>query len=280
MGETFVTPDKASWLNSDSWESRHPPTDPYYREYAVQWFIPLGGLRSELRPSERDYLSLMIRRARDAGKVPVFGEVWSLGRAWAIKQALGGFHIFQYRNLWLQWLSYLSYKRKGSRTFYCSVLDTIFRDDDPYFQYLVDCGLKLAVDPRTGEDPTASPLWWTRSYVNLPREEEKVRRLELLPEQNAFAIFMGMRIYLYLRVQISADLSADVTRMARDDAYRADIERTVQWRTGLASRLLMLRTSSRGTRCNSTKAPSTGMRSANSLGSTWKCRANSVILCS
>ena len=105
----------------------------------MQWFIPVGGLRGELRGSEQEYLTQLVRLAEKAGKLPVFGEVWSLGRMWAIKQALGGFHIFQYRNLWPQWLSHLWYKQvKGSRTFYCSILDTIFRDDDPYFQWLVE----------------------------------------------------------------------------------------------------------------------------------------------
>jgi hypothetical protein len=168
----------------------------------MQWFIPVGGLRGELRGSEREYLTKLAQLAEKAGKLPVFGEVWSLGRMWAIKQALGGFHIFQYRNLWPQWLSHLWYKQvKGSRTFYCSILDTIFRDDDPYFQWLVEHGLKLANDPHTGQDPKASPLWWNRSYANFERDEDKVRRLELLPEPRVFSLFMGMRVYLYLHAQ-------------------------------------------------------------------------------
>ena len=125
----------------------------------MQSFIPVGGLRGELRASEREYLTQLVRLAEKTGKFPVFGEVWSLGRMWAIKQALGKLHIFQYRNLWPQWLSHLFYKQvKGSRTFYCSILDTIFRDDDPYFQWLVEHGLELANDPHTGQDPKASPL--------------------------------------------------------------------------------------------------------------------------
>src|SRR5579862_223292 len=146
-----ITRDKASWLGGDSWESRHAPTDPYYREYTpliranggvelydwamtMQWFVPIGGLRGELRPIEKDYLLSLARLAEKAGKVPVFKEVWALGRAWPIKQALGGFHIFQYRNLWQQWLSHLFYKQvTGSRTFYCTILDMIFENEDPYF---------------------------------------------------------------------------------------------------------------------------------------------------
>ena len=43
-----------------------------------------------------------------------------------------------------------------------------------------------------------------------------------------------MHIYLYLHAQISADLAADVTRMARDKRYRSDIERAIKRQTGLA----------------------------------------------
>jgi hypothetical protein len=131
----WLTPERVSTLGGASWESRHPAGDPYYLEYApllrktggverfeqamtMQWFIPQGGLRGELRLSEKDYLSRLIRHAGEAGKIPVFGDCWSLGRLWAIKQAFSGLNIFQYRNLWQQWLSYLSYKRRGSLTFY------------------------------------------------------------------------------------------------------------------------------------------------------------------
>jgi GR25 family glycosyltransferase involved in LPS biosynthesis len=251
-GNTWLTRERAARMNHDSWHSRHSPTDPYYREYAplvretggvqlfdpamtIQWFIPLGGLRGELRPSEKEYLSLLIRQADEVGKIPVIGGWRSLGRSWAIKKAFGGFNIFQYRNLWQQWMSFLSYKRRGDMVFYVTVMDTIFREDDPYFAYLVKQGLKHAAEPWAGKDQTWPPgLTWTRRYVNVPRDEEKVRQLELMPEHRAFVIFMGLHIYLYLHAQLSADLTVDVTRMARDNGYRSDIEQAARRYTGLA----------------------------------------------
>ena len=249
--QAWLTRAAALRQSPSSWPSRHSPTDPYYLEYlplikegggilrfepamTMQWFIPLGGLRGELRSSEKEYLSLLIAQADRAGKVPVFGGWRSLGRAWAIKETFGGLNVFQYRNLWQQWTSLLSYKTRGDMPFYVSVVDTVFRGDDPYFSYLVDYGLKHAARSPAERSQTAMPATkWVRRYPNVPRDEAKVRRLELLPDHQAFAMFMGLHIYLYLHAQLSADMTADVTRMARDERYRSEIERAIWQRTGL-----------------------------------------------
>ncbi|MGC2331677.1 MAG: glycosyltransferase family 25 protein, partial [Candidatus Acidiferrales bacterium] len=248
----MLWPEHALTLGGHSWDSRHPPGDPWRREYipllretggieqfgqamTIQWFIPQGGLRGELRPSEKDYLSLLIRHAAEPGKVPVLGCIWSLGRMWAIKQAFGGFNIFLYRNLWQHWLSYLSYAQRGDMTFYVTVMDTIFRDDDPFFQYLVERGLKHAAEnPERNGKNGERPLRWKRMYEGLPRDQEKADRLEFMPEHHTFALFMGLHIYLYLHAQLCADLTADGTRMARDEHYRSELEQAIKQKTGLA----------------------------------------------
>ena len=64
---------EAQSIDYRSWDSNHPPGDPYGLEYlpliretggvpfsepamAFEWFIPLGGIRGRLRDTERKYL--------------------------------------------------------------------------------------------------------------------------------------------------------------------------------------------------------------------------------
>lgn len=247
----WLSRDRASVIDAASWDSRHPPTDPYYLEYipllrkaggarlfdpamTLQWFMPLGGLRGELRKDERRYLSLLVRHADRAGKQPVFGCTRTLGRLWAIKNTFGGLHVFLHRNLWRQWISFLYYKRGGYPTYTNMVLDTMCRDDDAFFLYLSDCYLKCAIETKVrsilaaSREPPAS-----RRYATFPGDSAKSFLLESLPEHDIFAIFMAMHIYLYLHAQISADLTVDVTKLARDVDYRSDIERRLGRQTGL-----------------------------------------------
>jgi glycosyltransferase involved in cell wall biosynthesis/tetratricopeptide (TPR) repeat protein len=243
-GKQSIRRDQApEWSRAD-WPSRHPPTPPYFEEYTplirdsggvelfdpamtAQWFIPVGGLRGELRPSEKEYLSLLLRHADEADKIPVFKDTASLGRCWTIREAFGGVHIFQYRNLWQQWLSYLSYHRQGrSSWFYLTAVETICRDDDPYFSYLVERGIERLADDAGTQDEFV--------YSSDSKSEENAKLLGSLPEHTVFALFMGLHIYLYLHAQLVADMTVDVTRMARHEDYRQYVEQEVERQTGLA----------------------------------------------
>src|SRR5215472_7987945 len=111
-----LTRSEALSLAPSSWNSRHPATEPYYREFvplirksggvrlftpeiSYRWFLPTDGPNGDLRPGEVKYLALLIRHAKRLGRIPVFGFVRSLGRVAAIKKRFPGLHIFQYRNL-------------------------------------------------------------------------------------------------------------------------------------------------------------------------------------
>ena len=218
---------EAQSIDYRSWDSNHPPGDPYGLEYlplirdtggvpfaepamAFEWFIPLGGIRGELRNSEKKYLGFLIRYAELCRKVPVFGDTRTLGRLWAIKNNFGGYHIFLCRNLWHQWSSYLYYKRSDNFYFYDTMAWILASEGDPYFAYIVDY--------------YRSRHMGTDSVSGLLRSS---------PDREVFGVFMALHIYLYLHAGLSADLTMDVTRMARDERYRGDIERALKDRTGL-----------------------------------------------
>jgi hypothetical protein len=247
----WLSRDRAATIGAATWDSHHPPTDPYYLEYipllrksggarlfdsamTLQWFMPLGGLRGDLRKSEKKYLALLLRHADRAGKLPVFGFTRTLGRLWPIKNSFGGFHIFLHRNLWKQWISFLYYKQRDAPTYTNMVLDTVSGgdNDDAFFLYLSDYYLTRAIETTArsiGTEHHQSPT--RRRYATHPRDGVKGYLLESLPIHDIFSMFMAMHIYLYLHAWISADLTIDVTKVARDAGYRSDVEQELRRQT-------------------------------------------------
>lgn len=230
-----LTRDQAADWDYKTVETGHPPSAPYYLEYlplirrsggarlfvpemSMQWFIPLHGLRGELRDSEKRYLALLVRHANRRGTVPVLGFADSLGRIFPIKQAFGGFHIFQHRNLWRQWLSYVGYKRRRVPWFYDTVAKLVDREDDPYLASLRDFYLKRAAALTDPPGPVA---------------DGAAPALAALPEADMFAMFMALHVYLYLHAAVVADLTVDVTALERDERYRRSVESQIGDHTGL-----------------------------------------------
>lgn len=62
---------------------------------SFQNYLPSGG---EIPPNLRAYLAGLMQFARDRGKRPALCEIYSRGRAGALRSAFGGFHIAQYRD--------------------------------------------------------------------------------------------------------------------------------------------------------------------------------------
>ena len=127
-----LTRSEACSLGPNSWNSGHPPTESYFREFvplirkaggvrlfvpeiSYGWFLPADGLTGDLRAEEIKYLALLIRHARRLRRIPVFGFARSLGRLAAIKNRFPGVHIFQYRNLWTQWVSLIDQRQNGNK---------------------------------------------------------------------------------------------------------------------------------------------------------------------
>lgn len=62
---------------------------------SFQNYLPSGG---QIPSNLQAYLDGLMQFARDSGKRPVFCEIYSRGRAGALRSAFGGFHIAQYRD--------------------------------------------------------------------------------------------------------------------------------------------------------------------------------------
>ena len=77
------------------------------------------------------------------------------------------------------------------------------------------------------------------AYLDGRRTDECVgttdvyRVLVSLPEHDAFGMFMGLHIYLFLHAQLTADLVVNTTKMARDHVYRQEVEADLVKRTDL-----------------------------------------------
>lgn len=219
-----------------SWSSGHPPSEPYFleflpllrrgggvrlfgRELADEWFIPEGGLGGRLRPQEVRYLSLLVRHAAHCEKTPVFGFTRSLGRIGALKRQFPGRHIFLYRNLWSQWASYLNQRRNGNEYFIATILNILLGAGDPFFASVINDYLLRTIEE--GQRRPLSPAGLAGMLA------------ATLGEAELFGLFMAMHVYLYGFAQTTADLSIDVTRLARDGKYRAASRRQVSELTAL-----------------------------------------------
>jgi len=234
-----ITVEQALEFNHQIWSSRHSPTEPYCFEYLplirrsggvrlfkgdfpFDWFIPDGGLRGKLRREEIRYVALLLREAQHRGRVPILGCCRSLGRMAALKEVFGGLNIFLARNLWRHWMSYVALRETGDPFFYDTVPLLVNRLDDPFLTYLASYYLDRVATPP--DEACVSQA------VGTPRGQEL---LATLPEADMFGMFMGLHIYLYLNAEMSADVTVDTTRMARDKKYRSAIEDEIRQRTHL-----------------------------------------------
>jgi len=231
--ESLVTLTKSQALSMgpNSWNSGHPAGDPYMIEFlplirraggvrlftpeiSYEWFFPIGGPTGDLHPKELRYLALLIRHAERLLRIPVFGFTRSLGRLIAIKNRFPGTHIFQYRNLWTQWTSWIDHRENGNEYFLLNFLRIMVEAQDLYLSSLINRCLV--------------------SYIQFPKDEGDqniagrddfhgqltIKLLAFLSVQELFVLYMAFHTYLYMLAQKSADIVIDITKLARDEDYR------------------------------------------------------------
>jgi hypothetical protein len=236
FGESLsrCSPKRIRRQTPQGWNSRHPPLSlPYAEEYCPllrpvmrgvpgyrkefalsRYFAVSGGVRPEAR-----YLSRLIAHARCRSTHPVFGFSRSLGRAAALKQALGGYHIVVRRNPLQQWLSCRSYREEVPLA---------------YFELCHFLILALA--------PAGTPAHRFAAMLRLPRlppglaRQYKVLHADLFPwsDELSFRAFTAVSLLSHAAAQAAADMVLDVDRLARSEQYRAAVHTRILGDVGLS----------------------------------------------
>jgi hypothetical protein len=204
---------------------RHPDTEPYFLEFlpllspeggipgfstadAFDTFIPHLGFDGELSAGELHRLTTAVGLARQEQRTPVLTCTRSLGRMGAIKRAIGGWHIFTHRNLFQQWMSYLS----------------LLNDGTPHFVKTVATTLRL-----NGHDPFIAVLAQRVLSDDSPPDYCGFHDLTA-----AFLGFAGLHVYISMYAAMTADQVVDVNRLAVDPAYAATTAATISHACGVA----------------------------------------------
>jgi hypothetical protein len=236
FGESLsrCSPKRIRRQTPQGWNSRHPPLAlPYAEEYCpllrpllkgvpgyrkefalARYFPSQAGVGPEAR-----YLSRLIKHARRLGTNPVFGFSRSLGRASALKQALGGYHIVVRRNPLQQWLSCRSY-----------------REEVPLAYFELSHFLILALAP------PGSPAQRFAGMLGLPRlprgldRQYKSLYADLYPwsEELSYRAFTAVYLLSHAAAESAADLVLDVDRLARSPQYRDAVRTRVLADVGLS----------------------------------------------
>jgi hypothetical protein len=235
FGESLArcSPKRIQRQTAQGWNSRHPPlASPYAQEYCAllhPFFKGVPGYRTEFAvaryfPSEAGigpevrYVSRLITHAHRRGTHPVLGFSRSLGRAAALKQALGGYHVVLRRNPLQQWLSCRSYRGEVSLS---------------YFELCHFLILALA--------PAGSPARCFADTLDLPRLPRGLQRqfqflhaaLHPWSDDQSYRAFTAVSILSHALAEPAADLVLDVDRLGCSPTYRNNVSDKILAETGL-----------------------------------------------
>ena len=237
FGESLArcSPKRIRRQTAQGWNSRHPPlaspyadeyrpllrpflkgVPGYRREFALERYFPTAaGIRPEV-----GYLSRLIRHAHGRGTYPVLGFSRSLGRAAALKHALGGYHVLVRRNPVQQWLSCRSYREKLSLS---------------YFELCHFLILALA--------PAGTPARRFAAVLGLPPRlpRDFAQQLRFLHEtihpcsdELSYRAFTAVSLLSHAVADPVADLVLDVDRLSRSPRYREGVRARILADVGLS----------------------------------------------
>ena len=236
FGEALArcSPKRIDRQTAQGWNSRHPPlTLPYADEYrgllrpfikgvpgyrldfALERYFPTA---TGIGP-ETSYMCRLIAHARRRGTYPVFGLSRSLGRAAALKHALGGYHVVVRRNARQQWLSCRSYREKIPLSYFelCHFLILALAPaDTPARRFAGMLGLPPL--PRT-----------------LPKQLKFLHHA-IYPwsDELSYRAFIAVSLLSHAVAEPAADLILDVDRLSRSPQYRESIRTHILANLGLS----------------------------------------------
>lgn len=216
-------------FNTACWDSRHPHTAPYFREYlgltlpgggvrgyreqmAYRDFVPDGGIGADLAPATADYVAGLIDAADACGNRAVLTCGRSLGRIAGLRRTFGGTHVLLLRDLAHQWESYLRLGNDGTWYFHNATLSVLAngRFNDTFLASLHDA----------------------HTQSETCRGDVTLLRFKSLADY--FAAFVGIHLYFYLAAFSQVDLILNVSAMAADPAMLSSGTTRFMELTGLA----------------------------------------------
>lgn len=233
FGESLArcSPKRIQRQTVQGWNSRHPPLAlPYADEYRALLRPLLKGVpgyrkefaleryfATRVGPEAR-YIARLIRHAHSRGTYPVLGFSRSLGRAAALKHALGGYHVLVRRNPLQQWLSCRSYRSEISLGYF----------ELSYF-------LILALAPA---DTPAQRLAATLGLPRLPRglqQQYKFLHAAIHPwsDELSYRVFTAVSLLSHASAEPAADMVIDVDRLGRSAQYRDAVRTRILADVGL-----------------------------------------------
>jgi hypothetical protein len=238
FGEVLAhcSPKRIAHGTPQGWKSRHPPlvlpyaeeyrpllrllakgVPGYRKEFALRrYFATDAGIGPEVR-----YLSRLIGHARARGTHPVLGFTRSLGRAAALKSALGGYHVLVRRNPLQQWLSCRSY-----------------RGELPLSYFEACHFLILALAP-AGSAAQRFGATLGLQGLRLPgRLRQQLRFLQSLThawsDELSYRAFTAVSLLSHAIAEPVADLVVDVDRLSRSQQYLETLRARILADVGLA----------------------------------------------
>lgn len=238
FGESLArcSPRRIQRQTAQGWNSRHPPlalpyadeyrpllrpflkgVPGYRRDFALERYFPgAAGIRPEVR-----YLSRLIRHAQRRDTYPVLGFSRSLGRAAALKHALGGYHVLVRRNPLQQWLSCRSYREPKMSLSYFELCHLLI--------------LALA--------PAGTPARRFASMLGLPHRlpGDLTQQLRCLydavhpcSDLLSYRAFTAVSLLSHAVAEPVADLVLDVDRLGRSSRYREAVRMRILADVGLS----------------------------------------------